>query len=309
MAKRFLLTLSCIICAQFACTPQPTEMSYNATILALDEVPILDLPRNFRTTQNQISKKNGPNLEGLRELKMSGSGQFSKNSFKQALKKMAAPIYVVDLRRESHGFINGMPFTWYEPYNFSNDDKNALEIKNLEKSLINALSKKKKVAVNQVLKKKDGLIIKTLEKVIPIESAETEEQLVKGQASYLRLPVMDHHRPEDEVVDSFITFMKSLPEKSWIHFHCRGGEGRTTTFMIMVDMIENAQKVSFSDIVNRQIMIGGSNLLETSYDPEKFWNEEASKDRLEFLKKFYYYAADEKAYPDKTWSDWLKKNP
>ena len=35
------------------------------------------------------------------------------------------------------------------------------------------------------------------------------------------------------MVDYFIDFVENQPENTWLHFHCKAGAGRTTTFMIM----------------------------------------------------------------------------
>ena len=96
------------------------------------------LPRNFRTTidpyknqQTTISKK------GLSELHASASGQFSENGFNKIKEKVSAEnIFVVDLREESHGFINGMAISWYEPnYNWGNKNKSLSEILEDENSV------------------------------------------------------------------------------------------------------------------------------------------------------------------------------
>ena len=51
--------------------------------------------------------------------------------------------------------------------------------------------------------------------------------------------------------------------KSWLHFHCLAGYGRTATFMAIYDMMKNPD-VGLSDIVYRQSMTGGENLLNST---------------------------------------------
>ena len=41
------------------------------------------------------------------------------------------------------------------------------------------------------------------------------------------------------------------------HFHCKEGIGRTTTFMIMYDIMKNYKEVSLNDIIKRQYLPSG----------------------------------------------------
>jgi hypothetical protein len=77
---------------------------------------------------------------------------------------------------------------------------------------------------------------------------------------YLRLPTTDHVRPRDSEVDEFVRFALDLAPGTWLHFHCRGGDGRTTTFFVMHDIMHNAPEVSVEDILKRQHLLGGSEL-------------------------------------------------
>ena len=66
---------------------------------------------------------------------------------------------------------------------------------------------------------------------------------------YCRFPTTDHVRPRDTEVDAFVAFASTLPTDTWLHFHCRGGDGRTTTFLVMHDTMHNAPGVSIEDIL------------------------------------------------------------
>jgi len=98
----------------------------------------------------------------------------------------------------------------------------------------------------------------------------------------LRITVTDHRSPLDDQVDLFVQSVKNLPKETWLHFHCRGGAGRTTTFMSMYDMMHNAKNVSFEDIMKRQTLIGGSDLLNHE-------EEDKSETRSDFMNNFYSF--------------------
>ena len=124
---------------------------------------------------------------------------------------------------------------------------------------------------------------------------------------YIRLPVTNYSKPDDKIVDGFIKLVTGLPKNIWYHFHCRAGRGRTTTFMSMLDMMYNADKVSSYDILKRQHLLGGVNLTAINTKYSKKLNL-CIKERLAFLKEFYQYCLKNKKNRFKTsWADWKKK--
>ena len=72
----------------------------------------------------------------------------------------------------------------------------------------------------------------------------------------------------------------------------------------MIDMLHNAGKLSYDEIMTRQVLLGGQDLrTSTSKDPVK---KEGYVRRALFLQHFYSYA---KANPtmEKSWSEWVKE--
>lgn len=74
------------------------------------------LPKNFRKTTNLAVIENNKdiNLTGLDKLNISGSSQFSVNNLPMLIDAIGTslPITVIDLRQESHGFINEYAVSW-----------------------------------------------------------------------------------------------------------------------------------------------------------------------------------------------------
>jgi hypothetical protein len=247
-----------------------------------------------------------PTREGLSELNISGSTQFSEKGLYQ-LKNLipSKNLIVVDLRRESHGFINGMPVSWASNTIRPNIDKYFDEIQIIEDTLLRQ-SMLNKVLILSVIKKESGS-----KQIYPIpflpNGIISESELCKREnLGYVRIPVDDHMRPIDSEVDRFITLFSNLPPDTWLHFHCKGGSGRTTTFMIMSDMMKNAKKVSLDDIITRQWLIGKIHLADCSKSDSRF--EEEYSDRLGFLKEFYSYCQANIDQFQTSWSDWLAQH-
>jgi hypothetical protein len=131
----------------------------------------------------------------------------------------------------------------------------------------------------------------------------TERAVVEGfGCQYIRLPVTDLNRPSNDMVDQFIDYVITLPEDNWVHFHCKAGKGRTTTFMTLLDIMRNGQYVEFQDILARQKLIGGSDL--SSIEKPDLEKSRAANERFEFVKDFYLYRLQ---VPDFSisWSDWV----
>jgi protein-tyrosine phosphatase len=142
-----------------------------------------------------------------------------------------------------------------------------------------------------------------------VEHASTERELVEtNRAAYVRLTVTDHARPLDEEVDRFILAVRTLPENGWAHFHCEAGRGRTTTFLVMYDMLRNATQVSLDDIVRRQRLIGYDYDVLRPADMGS-WKAPYTTDRIAFVRAFYKYSRANPSGRPELWCEWLKSHP
>ena len=222
------------------------------------------------------------------DLQSLASGQFSKKGFDKVCQEYGSKnLVVIDLRREFHGFVDGYPISWKltdgSSYDY-NENLSVEEIEGGERELLGQL---------------DGFQI-----------VQSEREFVEQSgAQYIRFPVIDHSFPQGEEVDDFIHLISSFGNDSLIYFHCAGGSGRTTTFLSMLDMLQNKDGLSCMQILERQEAIGGSNL----YNPESTYSEEPERiegaiERLQFLVLFHQYCAEN---PDHqiSWSSWIKGQP
>lgn len=254
------------------------------------------VPKNFRICTDTLPEKNDlkPSLTGLKELHASGSAQFSEKSLHTILTKLPSKqVTIVDLRAESHGFINGNAVSWFVERDWINKGKTLNEILEDEKNRLKQIANY-------------PLVIVYASKKFPVplwlKNTNTEPEFVSTLGlGYLRIPVTDHMKPSDSDVDQFIHFIKGLPKDSlWLHFHCAAGEGRTTTFLVMYDMMRNATKVKLQDIFLRQYLLGGINFLD---ETPKDWRKNYVEERKLFLRQFYVYCQQNPLF-QKSWSSW-----
>lgn len=275
----------------------------NHPVLVLDNTKNYQEPKSFRTAI-QIEKEYKGNTHGLRNLNASGSGQFSKQELMWIMKNTSKNLVLVDLRQESHGFINGYPVTWTAPLNWANIDKTKNQAILDEAIRLKEINVQKSIEIPTAQNYKEGNLKKEDYKKFDINTVEREEQLAQSlNINYFRLTVTDHSMPTNEDVDSFISFVKNLDSKAWLHFHCRGGKGRTTTFLAMYDMLRNADSVALNDIIERQASASPYYNLLSKNQIEK---SPEAKERAEFIKQFYLYAQDYKKGYAGTWSEWKK---
>lgn len=266
------------------------------------------LPKNFRTMNDTCQRNENSMLstEGMAELHASGSGEFCEKIFQTIKDKLGnKKVIIVDLREESHLFVNGMPVTWFAAYDWINVGKTREDIEKDEQKKQEKLLAEGKATFYQVIKKGPN---GTLAEVQPIElkiyNVKTEKELVTAAGlDYFRITATDHRRPQDKDVDRFVKFAKKLDNNTWLYFHCRAGRGRTTTFMVMYDMMHNAQKVSCEDIVKRQHLIGGEDLFAT--DGNDKVQGDCKVERILFIKNFYEYCNTNKDGFKTSWSQWI----
>ena len=266
------------------------------------------LPRNFRTTDDPLKANKGqmPANTGLADLRASGSGEFTDDGLKLLLARTRGPVTVFDLRQETHIFVNGLPVSWYATRDWANVGRSQGAIEADESARVESLKPGSKIVVRPgAAVKKPGVTPSTPHNVT-IEHASTEREFVKpNHAAYVRVTVTDHCRPLDNEVDGFILAVRALPENAWAHFHCEAGRGRTTTFMVLYDMLRNAARVPMEDIVRRQQLLGYDYDVLRPADSGD-WKAPYTDDRIAFVRAFYNYAHANPNGRPQLWSEWLK---
>ena len=286
----------------------PSDVDSPVLIWDVDLKLAKSLPRNFRTTDDPLKANKGqmPANTGLADLRASGSGEFTDDGLKLLLARTRGPVTVFDLRQETHIFVNGLPVSWYATRDWANVGRSQGPIEADESARVESLKPGSKIVVRPgAAVKKPGVTPSTPHNVT-IEHASTEREFVKpNHAAYVRVTVTDHCRPLDKEVDGFILAVRALPENGWAHFHCEAGLGRTTTFMVLYDMLRNAARVPMEDIVRRQ------QLLSYNYDvlgpvPATNWKAPYVEDRIAFVRAFYNYAHANPNGRPQLWSEWLK---
>ena len=204
-------------------SPQPATLIFDQH----DETEHL---RNFRTCCDLQGNTNGDiNQSGLVSLQASGSASFDSRGLDLILQRISAvraqdggkagPITIIDLRQESHGYINdGVPISWMGDRDWANKDLSDEQVLALEARLLSGV----KTAGNALISDEAAYKADNPNpELVAVTTLLTEKQFVEqAGVHYVRLMVTDHLRPTDTEVDLFINTARNLPKDDWVHFHC-----------------------------------------------------------------------------------------
>lgn len=291
----------------------------------LKELSEKELPRNYRTTHDRISINHElgefqVRLEGLKDLFMGGSAQFTESQLREILSHWNTKVVIVDLREETHLILETrdgkqIPISAFVPLNLGNVGKSVDEIDFEHLRYRNHILERGSVSLPYG--KGDGSYVEKDDiPVFDVNNVYTERELVEKineyhphGVEYIYLPITDHQKPTPQAVDTFLEILQSVQNdnEATLLFHCRAGRGRTGMMMVMRDMLENAKKynLSFDQILKRQELLGSPNFADVSAG-----KEEQSVERFEFLSHFYKYAVANDGYSAGVpYTAWLAKHP
>jgi len=238
-------------------------------------------------------------------LRASGSHQLDATMLADVVNRIANEgpelrrLLIVDLRQESHAFLDGRAVSWCSDKDWSNVGHPPAWIARDEQCHVEKLTAVPDTLVHAIQKDADGNVKIVGKSPLHVMRAETEERLVarlqsRLAISYLRIYVTDHCAPEDDALRTFLEALGDVAATTWVHFHCHGGDGRTTTFLAMYDMLNVAKTrppvTSPPDLEyfrNRQLQVFHYDLKPNA--SVKRWQAPFSAVRWRFLESFREY--------------------
>lgn len=260
---------------------------------SLEDETLLKSMRILKQLPEEITRCN---LLDLSELKASGSSQFTESGFialVQALPLDSDQLVIVDLREERHGFVNGLPICWTEGLHSS---LNSEELEQEENECVREVLAAGHVWIDEGKEQTDRLCL-------AISQAATEREFVESFGHrYVRFPVGDGNRLDDQLIDQFVQFILDSSPEQWFHFHCSKGEETTNTFLTLLDIIKNSQLNTLEEIISRHRLVSVTD--QAVYVEEDRVNRE--QQRLSFISDFYAYCQEVSDF-SLSWSEWISQ--
>lgn len=245
-----------------------------AYILATDAYMVAP----FRTLQDPLSSQEKVNLQGLHTTHASGGPSPDFRVLKKQLSAVKEPIIVVDTIEDTHGYIGDIS-TIFLGYQRSSGKDIRYPLRRLIFT---------------------GTPKKHLDLMVP--EAEVAKKYGFGY-KYIKI-----HTRKDKDVDGFVAFIDTLPENTWLHFHCRGGNGRTSVMLVMLDIMRNAPQVPLADIVKRQHLLGSQDLFDLTPWRNSSYSQKKLQARKDFITQFYDFICQRKAGGIQQWSEWHNRS-
>jgi hypothetical protein len=234
---------------------------------------------NYRTTQDTIWSGQHINLTGLREMKASGGTSVRFPDLKRKLSHVKENILIVDGIHEFHGYVKGIPTTFFAYQNAHPHWKYDIR--------------------RWVL---TGTTAVRPDLVVP-----ESEEAKKNGFLYAHLKVGSKFISSEGTIDQIVALFDDLAEKTWVHFHCHYGKGRTSIMLVMYDIFKNAPHVPLDDIVKRQHLLGSEDLLNTVVWRKGSYTKEQLQKRAAFITAFYRFICQRKAGGIQKWSEWNRQ--
>lgn len=273
------------------------------------------MPPNYRASADPIERwvpkyeqRHGPipggklpSLRGYAATRMSGSAQFTARQLRRA-REINPNLFVVDLRMEAHFLMDDdMAVSFYCPRNWDRllvRDPQVLRERELEDVAILASQHPKGIQIgSKALADKESILV-------GFDHIWTEAELTAIVGlRYHRFYIADHCRPRDDQVDAIVQWLRAH-EDDPVLLHCNAGKGRTTTIMIMRDMLRNAKTLSRHDLLMRNYIYSAYNMEAVIEDRRESYQEELRRERLAFLCAFYDFCRHSK---ELSWHDYIRE--
>ena len=253
--------------------PAPTVEVHNPTVLTQMESEELQHRRGDLLGQNNILKfdqypglhrtnlepvAGAPNFRGVEERGVYGVAQPTVEGLKSVLDKMGAKERTVawtTMREEPVVYIQGRsyslrlqdhPFANLEEHpGISTEQVEAQERQLKDEVLTEAMKNGGRILLHgESVDPDSGEFSLTQEWVrITPQDVQTPREVFEAvkkegyQVDYARIPITDEQAPEDKDFDALVNRMQGFDSDTPLIFNCHAGRGRTTTSMVIADLM------------------------------------------------------------------------
>ena len=237
---------------------------------------------NFRSMQDEIIADEDVDLTGLRELRASGGFSVGYRDIKRRLSHVDGTKIIIDGMSSDHGYVREVPITMLGYHMRRPPDYRHLL---------------RRLFLTGTFDKREDLIVK------PVDEAR------KFGLSYENVKIISKTVLTDENVEQILNLFENAPSDAWFHFHCHHGKGRTSTMVVMLDIVKNAPQVALQDIVKRHSLLGSTNFFDTKVWKRGTYSKDLLEARKKFIEDFYNFVVQRKQGGIQNWTQWRRAHP
>lgn len=234
----------------------------------------------------------------LKDLRISGSAYPNLNVLDALMKeKKVSPdkVYILDLSSGQMPYLDQHALKWY-----GYKDLASISDTSIEKTFSRTLFLGLKAKYYQL---KSGKVFRDITE----SDLSTEKEAIEKRGYHYLNPMPTDWLVDWSFVDELVRIFETIPDDAWLYFHCAHGHGRTTTSMLIYDILKSDRSIPLNHILKRQYCIGGEDVRNTEVWENGTWDENELKAREKIIYFFYDYMHDPKGYPKNTFMDWKAK--
>lgn len=213
-------------------------------ILKFDQYPTLQNPELSETVPG------APNFRDVAGTRVHGVAQPTVEGMRNVLKRLGAESKTVmwtTMREEPVLYVNGRSVTLRElAHPFANLEQPGLtgaQVEAQEEALKAEVQREAALHGNRILLHEEAPDGTVQARWMPIESLQTPREVFAQMnreglhVDYARIPVTDEKAPEEADFDALVARFKNVPAGTEMVLNCHAGRGRTTTAMVVADLM------------------------------------------------------------------------
>lgn len=232
------------------------QLLSSGRMLKYDQFPTLHTQALQSTREPQPLIPGAPNFRKVNGENTYGVAQPTVQGIKSVLTRLGAQdreVMWTTMREEPVVYLNGRSLTlrdFAHPFaNLEQPGKTAQEVEaqetQLKQEILNEAQRNGGRLLIQDETQDERMISRWIE--IGPNDVQTPREVFDGlrsqgfRVNYARVPISDEKAPEDADLDELVTRFRGLSADTPAVFNCHAGRGRTTTGMIVADLMRHAQ--------------------------------------------------------------------
>ncbi|MGE0494256.1 MAG: hypothetical protein AB7S38_33905 [Vulcanimicrobiota bacterium] len=243
------------VLTQLEASPAAVVATRDGQLLSAGRILKFDQYPGLQNGQLPETIEGAPNFRGVDGTSIYGVAQPTEQGLRAVLDRLGAKEHSVTwatMREEPVVYVNGRSYSLrLEAQPFANFDENSgittAPLERQEEQLQQEVLREAANHGGKILlhgEAADGSLVAEWVDVTSVKTPQEVFAEVKAegyQVNYARIPITDEKAPEDRDFDALVATLKDIDPKAPLIFNCHAGRGRTTTAMVVADLLRSVQ--------------------------------------------------------------------